>query len=134
MYVVDLSLQILRFRTLTPVRDPVSSSLIANDVEHVFCGILLRQASSGAVLGEVVEESAVVLSDFAEVDCLATFSEEEEAVKFCEESSARLMDCAQDCLTIVCEFPEKRTDCPCALGVEATCRFVEEEEKFRLGS
>ena len=134
MYVVDFSLQILRFRTLTPVRDPVSSSLIANDVEHVFCGILLWQARSSAVLGEVVEESAVVLSDLAEVDRLSAFAEEEKSIEFCEEGSAWLMDCAKHSLSVVCEFPEKRTDCPCALGVEATCRFVEEEEKFRLGS
>lgn len=93
-----------------------------HDVEHVFCGVLVGFALPGTVGLEVIQESTAVVADFAKVDRLTAASEEEESIELLEEDSAGLVNCAEDCLTVVCQLPEERANSPGGLGVETTAR------------
>lgn len=51
---------------------------------------------------EIIDQYIGVFADVSEIDCLASFGEEEQTVKFLEENGRRLMNCAENSLTIVC--------------------------------
>jgi len=122
---LNLHFDFPRFIALLPDIEPVLALCVltrVHHVEHVFCGVLVGFALSGAVGLEVVQECAAVFTDFAKVDSFTATSEEEESVELLEEDGAGLVDCAEDCLAVVCQLPEERANSPGGLGVETTAR------------
>ena len=54
-------------------------------------------------------------------------------VELLEKDSRRLMNCAENGLTIVCQLAQEGADCPGALRVETTGRFIQEQKQLRFG-
>lgn len=103
------------FLTPFPDVEPVFSLCVlagVHDIEHEFCWVLVRFTRSGAVALKVVQEGAAVFANFAKVDRFTTASEEEESIELLEEDGAGLVDCAENCLTVVCQLPQERANSP----------------------
>jgi hypothetical protein len=96
---INLLLHLLRIVAFLPDIEPLLILIVlpgVDNLKHVFGGILLLAALASAVGLEVLEKRLGVLADFAEVDCLSAFGEEEQAVEFLEEDGAGLVDGAED--------------------------------------
>ena len=82
----------------------------------------------GAIAFKVLDEGRGVFANGAKVDWPTASCEEEEAVEFLKQDGRRLVDGAEDSLSVVCKLTHKTTDRPGSLRVETGGRLVEEEE------
>lgn len=117
--------------TFTTERDAAEGA--ETYLEHELSRVDTGRELGGAVALEIAAEDLGLFANLAEVDRLAATSEEEEAVETSKEHRRRLVDRAEDGLTVVLERLEQVEDSPTRLRVEAGRRLVEEEEELWLG-
>jgi hypothetical protein len=67
------------------------------------------------------------------VDSLAAGAEQEQTIEPGEEHGGGLVDSAEDSLTALGESLDEVADGPRRLGVQARCRFIEEDQELGTG-
>jgi hypothetical protein len=67
------------------------------------------------IRAQLVTKSVACIEEY--IHCAATTSKEKKVIKFLEQDGRRLMDRAQNCLTVVCELLEEHKDRPGRLTV-----------------
>jgi hypothetical protein len=102
-------------------------------VQDVFRGILSGLVLGSTVTLKVVDEFVRVLADLVKVDGLSTLGQEEQSVETFEQHGGRLVDSAQDGLTMVRKLFEEIQNVPRGLRVQTRSRLVEEKQQLGLG-
>ena len=105
----------------------------ANDLEHVFRGIGVRRAVDCSMTDEIVNQRARVGSNFAKVNGFSASSQKEKPIEALKQHSRRLMDRAEDSLSVSSELLHEIADGPGSLAVKARRRLIQEEKQFWTG-
>jgi hypothetical protein len=66
------------------------------------------------------------------VHCATTTRQEKQVIEFLEQEGRRLMNCAQNCLSVIGELLQERENRPRRLTVQSRCGLIKEEKKLRL--
>lgn len=121
------------FRTvqpgLMPVDIGVGSRCGTNGRQHPFSRVLAWRTFGCSGTFKVVDQDVGTGSNFSKVDSLSALGEEQESVKVFKQDGRRLVDGAQDGLTVSSQLSEQLQDVPRGLRVETRGRFIQEEQE-----
>lgn len=84
----------------------------ADDVEHPLCRVRSGRIWQPSILLEIVDQDRGTLADFTKVDSLSAFRQEQQAIETLEEHGGRLMNGAENGLSVILQFGQQIQDTP----------------------